>query len=261
MTRNTFKRKIYYSENIDINGFVAKVDYKKITRIYLRICGRDASVRITAPLKTPRKIINDFLSTKFAWIEKHRQKILQKKSTDNLTNNHQIRYLGQIFHIRFDYGDGQPEIIITNSEDLLPKHNLLSSINNLEIVNNNVATLLFLNASHIDKEKNYKFLEKFYRCQLQKIASNLLEKWQRIAQVKVEFLGIRKMRSRYGSCLPKSRKIWLSLSLIHYKIEFIEYVIVHEIAHFFVPNHSKKFYAKMTELLPNWREIKKLSRQ
>ena len=44
----------------------------------------------------------------------------------------------------------------------------------------------------------------------------------------------------------------------------IEHVVVHELAHLIVPNHSDKFYAVMDTYFPRWREAraetKKISR-
>ncbi|MEG1630218.1 MAG: M48 family metallopeptidase, partial [Erysipelotrichaceae bacterium] len=56
-------------------------------------------------------------------------------------------------------------------------------------------------------------------------------------------LKIRTMSSRWGSCIPDKQQITLNRRLIHYPIEFIEYVVLHELVHFVQPNHSKTFYA------------------
>jgi len=241
LTRSTFKRKIYNSEIIDLEGLSIQIDYKKINRIYLKINARDASLKICAPLKTNSQIIHNFVNKKLLWIEQNRQKILHK----NLSNfNFQakiIRYLGKTYRIELKSDHTKPRVEIDFNQD------------------EEVAGSIFLiNFEKCDELNKNKILEKFLRDKLSEIAFQLLEKWQKIAQVKVEFLGIKKMHTRYGSCNPRHKRIWLSLSLIHYKIEFIEYVIVHEIAHFFVQNHGQKFYAKMDELMPNWRSLKNL---
>ena len=264
MTRSTFKRKIYNSEIIDLEGLSIQIDYKKINRIYLKINARDASLKICAPLKTNSQIIHNFVNKKLLWIEQNRQKILHK----NLSNfNFQakiIRYLGKIYRIELKSDTTKPRVEIDSDQfgnKITDDKFSLIHFQNTQFKNFDeeaVGSIFLINFEKYDELNKNKILEKFLRNKLSEIAFQLLEKWQKIAQVKVEFLGIKKMHTRYGSCNPRHKRIWLSLSLIHYKVEFIEYVIVHEIAHFFVQNHSQKFYAKMDELMPNWRSLKNL---
>ncbi len=77
-------------------------------------------------------------------------------------------------------------------------------------------------------------------------------------------LGIRVMRSRWGSCSSRGR-VNLNLELIKYPIELIDYVIVHELCHFLEFNHSPRFYAHMERLMPDWpqrrRRLNELSKE
>lgn len=70
-------------------------------------------------------------------------------------------------------------------------------------------------------------------------------------------LKISNMKSRFGVCYPKKRQITLSSQLIHYDMESINYVIIHELAHFVQPNHSKKFYYLIEEYMPNYKMVEK----
>ena len=55
-------------------------------------------------------------------------------------------------------------------------------------------------------------------------------------------LKIRKMTSRWGVCNTKTHQITLNLELIHYDIECLNYVIVHELSHLLEGNHSRFFW-------------------
>lgn len=54
---------------------------------------------------------------------------------------------------------------------------------------------------------------------------------------------VSKLKSIYGSNNFVKNKIHLSTTLIHYSYTIIDSVIVHELSHYFVHNHSKEFYA------------------
>ncbi|MBR5597581.1 MAG: M48 family metallopeptidase [Lachnospiraceae bacterium] len=76
--------------------------------------------------------------------------------------------------------------------------------------------------------------------------------------VKYPLVTIRCMKSRWGSCQPEKRKITLNGKMIAAPKEAIEYVILHEFAHFVHPNHSRDFYAVVESFMPDWKERKAL---
>lgn len=75
--------------------------------------------------------------------------------------------------------------------------------------------------------------------------------------VKYPVIKIRKMKTRWGSCQPKKGVITLNSRLIEAPRKCIEYVVLHEFAHFIHPDHSKKFYNFIETLMPDWKERKK----
>lgn len=65
---------------------------------------------------------------------------------------------------------------------------------------------------------------------------------------------------RFGSCSAKNR-ICFSWRLMAYPEEAVDYVVVHELAHIRHKDHSKAFYACVEEVLPDWRERRRLLRE
>lgn len=70
-------------------------------------------------------------------------------------------------------------------------------------------------------------------------------------------LKIRKMKSRWGVCNTKTFVITLNYELVHYSKDCLDYVVVHELSHLLVPNHSKKFWSIVSKYCPNYKEIRK----
>lgn len=63
-------------------------------------------------------------------------------------------------------------------------------------------------------------------------------------------------RTRWGSCGARG-SINLSWRLVMCPVAVIDYVIVHELVHIEIRNHSKRFWNKVEELMPDYREHEK----
>lgn len=68
---------------------------------------------------------------------------------------------------------------------------------------------------------------------------------------------VRQMKSRYGSNNRQTKTITYSLVLIHYSKEIIDSVIIHELAHCFVYNHSDNFYKVVYKYCPGYDILRK----
>ncbi len=65
----------------------------------------------------------------------------------------------------------------------------------------------------------------------------------------------RVMKKQWGSCSPKGI-INLNPHLIKAPRECIDYVIIHELCHLKIHNHSKAYYKLLNKTLPEWEAIK-----
>jgi predicted metal-dependent hydrolase len=63
---------------------------------------------------------------------------------------------------------------------------------------------------------------------------------------------LRSMSKRWGSCTPKG-KIFLNPLLVSAPKDCIDYVIIHELCHVRVHNHSSHFYQLLETILPDWK--------
>ncbi len=70
-------------------------------------------------------------------------------------------------------------------------------------------------------------------------------------------VSINRAKTRFGSCNSKKR-LNFSCNVMRYPIEAIDYVIVHELAHIKELNHSKRFWAIVESILPDYKERQKI---
>lgn len=64
-------------------------------------------------------------------------------------------------------------------------------------------------------------------------------------------------KSKWGSCTPSKHKICFNVNLIFMPLEFVDAIILHELAHLFHFNHSKDFYNLLCTWMPNYRQVLK----
>ena len=69
-------------------------------------------------------------------------------------------------------------------------------------------------------------------------------------------ISVRNMTSRYGSNSKRTKHINIAFSMIHYSIPIIDSVLVHELAHIKVFNHSKAFYDVVYAYCPEYKQLK-----
>ena len=70
-------------------------------------------------------------------------------------------------------------------------------------------------------------------------------------------LTIRSMKTRWGVCNVKTNRVTLNINLIRKDIKYLDYVIVHELSHLIYPNHSKDFWNLVSDIEPNYKELRK----
>lgn len=106
--------------------------------------------------------------------------------------------------------------------------------------------------------KNAETLEKFYNSEVRRIFTEEVEIAKKCFSHLPEFtLKFRKMKTRWGVCNISKNTVTLNTELLKKEIPLLDYVIVHELCHFFEGNHSKNFWALVEKAYPNYKEARK----
>ena len=103
-----------------------------------------------------------------------------------------------------------------------------------------------------------RMLQHWYRDSLRQLATPLLKQWADALRVAVRRWGIKRMKTKWGSCNAAKGNVWLNLELVKKPRECLEYVIVHELTHLQTKRHDDRFRALMDRHLPRWRSARRL---
>ncbi|HOQ17011.1 MAG TPA: SprT family zinc-dependent metalloprotease [Defluviitaleaceae bacterium] len=219
---------------IIIDDIRIEVVKKKIKNIYLYVHPPNGKVKISAPLKMKDEAIRNFVISKLAWIKKQQAKFQAQEGQA------ETEYVSGERH----YYQGIPYIL-----------NVMHTNKKQRVEISKKQINLFIRPDST-KEQRERILLEWYRSELKKQIPGLISKWENIIGVKVNSWGVKLMKTRWGTCNPKAKRIWINLELAKKSPRCLEYIIVHEMVHLLEKHHNKRFYAFMKQFLPNWREIK-----
>ncbi len=102
-------------------------------------------------------------------------------------------------------------------------------------------------------DRRREYLDRWYREQLRHAIPALISKWETKLDVAVPSWTLRRMKTKWGSCNRQSRHLWFNLELAKKHPDSLEYIVVHEMTHYFERNHGERFAKLMDGHLPDWR--------
>lgn len=220
-------------KKININGIEVEVIKKKIKNIRLTVYPGTGIVKLSVPMETSDEFITKFIEAKFSWIEKHVHKMKKTKNQkDRLYVSGEVIFLwGKKYNLKV----------------------LIHKNKKVEISGDNIVLYVQKDCTF---EKRRDIIKEWYREEIKKEVSILLEKWQSIMKVSANSFGIKDMKTRWGTCNVRDKRIWLNLRLARRPYRCLEYVVVHELTHLIERNHNDMFKEYMDRFLPDWRIIK-----
>ena len=126
---------------------------------------------------------------------------------------------------------------------------------NLVLINSKEITLGLETILYNNFENLHKWLVK----QANSIFLEELNKMYNIFPVNIPYpsLTIRQMKTRWGVCNTKTKRVTLNLELIKKDLKYLDYVIVHELAHLVYPNHQHEFWSLVGQVIPNYKSLRK----
>ncbi len=221
-------------EELYLGELTIEVELKDIKNIHLSVNPPNGRVRIAAPKRMELDTIRVYAISKLGWIRQQQKKFdaQERESPRAYINRERHYFLGKRYLLKVIEHDAVPKVEVKQS------------------------TLDLYVRPGSDKEKRQTILQEWYRQQLRAIAHQTVSEWEKKMGVSVRELGIKKMKTKWGTCNIEARRIWLNLELAKKPIHCIEYIIVHEMVHLLERNHNDKFITYMNHYLPEWRHFK-----
>lgn len=197
------------------------------------IIKEEGKIEIRCGLYTDEAFILDFIEEKKEWIAEAVSKQINRDSLISTGSNGSYAYwLGKKYSVSLKKG----------SKNMMLFNNDCIQFTLKEISQKEIDSLFY-------KEAGKKLAEMITK------RRNKLDRNICLAnKYPVPRITLKYMTSRWGSCTPSRSHISLSLRLIHFPPECLEYVMVHEYCHFLVGNHSKDFYREVEKLMPDYRK-------
>jgi predicted metal-dependent hydrolase len=224
-----------------IDGLEVTLTRKRIRRAYLGVHPPDAHVTVSAPLRTSDRAVRTLVRDGWDWIARHRQRILDEERRAARASRPRPRgRTGETWRL-------------LGTDHVLEVHEGAARIRAQVTPDGRIE----LRVPHATAEhERLAALERLQRRQLRDTAWPMIDHWAGRLGVEPRFLGIRRMRTQWGSCIPGRGRIWLSLELVTRRYELVEYVVVHELLHFLELSHGARFEALMDRHVPDWRTLR-----
>lgn len=216
-----------------ISGISIEICKKNIKNRHLYVKPPKGNVTVSAPLSMSDEEIERFLRTKTNWIKNQiiRFQKQPSQSEREYISGETLYVWGKAYYLRVECG----------------------SKNSLVLFGDKVVMTISQNKSTAAQREG--FIREWYRELLKIEVVRLLPKWEKITGLQAASWQTKYMTTRWGTCNPKTRKIWLNVQLAKKPLECLEYIILHELLHFIEKKHDKRFASLLDRYMPMWREI------
>ena len=222
---------------ITVSGIDVQVVRKDIKNLHLAVYPPDGHVRVAVPKHITDDNVRLAVVSKLSWIKRQQKDFEEqpRQSSREYISGECHYFMGKRYRLELIEREAKPEIKLLKSGKLK----------------------MFVRPNTSVEIKN-KLLNNWYRDELKKVIPELLDKWQPIVGKKAKSWGVKKMKTKWGSCNIEQRRVWLNLELAKKPPECLEYILVHELIHLCERRHNDRFKVLLDKFMPNWQTRKKI---
>lgn len=214
--------------------FEVDVSFKDIKNVHLSVKPPNGRVEMAAPIGTRPAAVRAYAASKLGWIREKRARMAkQRRETSR-------QYVSRESHMLW----GKRYLLKVIERDERPQ------------VHMNHRQLMLIVRPRSTRERRREIIEAWHRELLHKEIPSLISKWEKKLGVKVESYALQRMKTKWGSCNRKARRIRINSEMIKKPKELLDYVVVHEMAHLIASTHSEQFVELLTSHYPSWRQAR-----
>ncbi len=216
---------------IKVSGIRIEVVRKAIKNLHLGVYPPEGRVRVAAPLKVNDEAVRLAVVARLGWIRRQQARFATQPrlSPREMISGESHWLWGRRYRLRVIEASGPFRVALDGNSWL-----------NLYVRPDTSAV------------RREKALEEWYRQELKNRIQRLIEKWEPVIGVEVSEWGVKKMKTRWGTCNAEARRIWLNLELVKKPPACLEYIVVHEMVHFLERRHNDRFRELMDQFMPHW---------
>ena len=217
---------------IDVRGIPVEIDRKDIKNLHIGVYPPNGRVRAATPLHLDDEAVRLAVVSRLSWIKKQQEsfKYQERQSKREMITGETHYFKGKRYRLDVVEADGKQEVKLINNK-----------------------TMQIKVQPGTDRDKRLALLQKWYRQQLRNVINELRPIWEQKMEVEIAELKIKIMKTKWGSCNIEDQRIWLNLELAKKPVSCTEYILVHEMIHFFERHHTERFRQLMEYYLPDWR--------
>ena len=220
---------------LEIEGLAVEVIRKSIKNLHVGVYPPNGRVRVATPAYLNDEAVRLAVISRLAWIRRKRKSFQEqaRQSQREMVSGESHYFQGRRYRL-----------------DVLEEADSPS----VRLVNRTRLELRIRPGSN--RQIRERTLNLWYRQQLWGQIPPLLSTWEPIVGRSVADVRIRRMKTLWGSCNAGARRIWLNLELAKKPTRCVEFILVHEMVHFFERHHNERFFERMDALLPSWRRYR-----
>ncbi|WP_409228653.1 M48 family metallopeptidase [Gudongella sp. SC589] len=222
-------------KEIVVDDIRIKLRRKNIKTLRLSVHPPKGEVRISVPNGVSDDAAIIFIKSKMEWIrnQRARLKMSHMEEPKEYITGERHSYLGKDYMLELQTTSAKQRVLLEDGR-----------------------IILFVREGHT-REKRKKLINEWYRERLKEMVPKYIKRWEPIMGVEVKAFGIKSMKTRWGTCNIRDKRIWVNLRLATRDESLLEYIVVHEMTHILERLHNDRFKMLMTGFIPNWRELKK----
>ena len=219
------------SAYLTIAGLGVDVVYKDIKNLHISVYPPVGRVRVAAPERMEEETIRLAVVQRLPWIKRQRERLLkaERQPEREMVSGESHYVWGKRYRLDVSRTSGHHGVEI------------------------NGKTLVVIAPEGADAATRFGTLDRWYRRQLRAALPGLLVKWAPIIGVNPPKVVVRRMKTKWGTCIASSGTIWLNPELAKKDPRCLEYIVVHELVHFRERSHGERFVFLMDSYLPDWR--------